>query len=84
MNAKVTLNFDEEVVKKAKVLAESHGLSLSRLIEVLLRKATGGNYSDIENMPVSDWVSLVSDSPAEYIKGRSRKDLKDEFYKSRK
>jgi hypothetical protein len=40
MDAKVTLSFNAIVVEKAKVYAESQGISLSRLTEILLRRLT--------------------------------------------
>lgn len=85
MDAKVTLSFDAAIIEKAKIFAEQQGISLSLLIEVLLRKATSKGYSNIEKLPISDWVIQVSEGKVEYhTKPRSRKTLKDEFYKSKK
>ena len=81
MDAKITLSFDEEIISRAKDYAQKQGISLSRFTEILLRKATAINYYNIEDMPVADWVSVVSEGGAEYItKPRKRKDLNDEFY----
>jgi antitoxin component of RelBE/YafQ-DinJ toxin-antitoxin module len=85
MDAKLTISFDALVIEKAKKFAEAQGLSLSRFIEILLRKATEGGYGSIENLPVADWVSKVAEGDPEYVtKPRVRKDMKEEFYKSRK
>ena len=85
MDAKITLSFDANIIDKAKQYAESQGISLSRLTEILLRKATYRGYTNIEDIPVSDWVSTVSEGEAEYITTpRKRKAIKDEFYNSKK
>lgn len=85
MDSKITLSFDTEVIEVAKNYAKRQGISLSRLTEYLLRKVADNNYTPIEALPVSDWVSALSEGEAEYItKKRGRKLLKDEFFKSRK
>ena len=84
MDTKVTLSFDREVIQKAKAFAEAHHLSLSRLLEYLLRKATSGNYQELEDMPIADWVHEVAEGKAEYLtRSKSRKALKNEFFDSR-
>ena len=84
MDAKVTLSFDADIIEKAKHYAETQGLSLSRLTEILLRKATFRGYKTLEEIPVADWVNTVSESEIEYITPRKRKALKDEYFKSKK
>lgn len=85
MDAKITLSFDATIIDKAKQYAESQGISLSRLTEILLRKATYKGYKNIEDIPVADWVQTVSEGEAEYITTpRKRKDLSNEYFKSRK
>ncbi len=84
MDAKVTLSFDASIIEKAKKYAESQGLSLSRLTEVLLRKATFGGYTNIEDIPIADWVNDISEGDAEYTKPRKRKTMKDEYFNSKK
>jgi len=84
MDAKVTLSFDASIIEKAKKFAEKNGISLSRLTEILLRKAVSGNYTTIEDMPISDWVNAVAEGDPQYVtKPRSRKALKDEFFASK-
>ena len=85
MDAKVTLSFDEAVVNRAKRFAEKNNISLSRLVELLLHKVTTGNYSSLEDLPISDWVSLVSEGEAVYqTKKKSRKAAKSEYFSSKK
>lgn len=81
MDAKVTLSFDEEVIRKAKAYAEGEGISLSRLVEHLLRQATSKTYPTFEDLPISDWVSEVAEGAVEY-RTRGRKPLKDEYLES--
>jgi Family of unknown function (DUF6364) len=84
MDAKVTLSFNAGVIDEAKKFAEGHGISLSRLTEVLLKKAVAGNYKSIEDMPIADWVSMVAEGNAEYVtKPRKRSALKEEYFKSK-
>lgn len=85
MDAKITLSFDKEVIGKAKKFADEQNISLSRMMEFLLRQITNGNYTNIENLPVSDWVNQIAEGQARYItRPKSRKTLKNEFLNSRK
>ena len=84
MDSKITLSFDANIIDKAKDYAESKGISLSRLTEILLRKATAGGYREIEDIPVSNWVMTLSEGEAEYITPKKRKDIKKEYYDSKK
>ena len=85
MDAKVTLSFDSGVIDKAKKYAEDNNISLSRLTEFLLRKVTSSHHKSLEDYPISDWVSMVSEGQAEYItKPRKNKELKAEYFKSKK
>jgi len=83
METKLTLNFDQEVIEKAKEFAAANNISLSRLTEFLYRQITSGNYKTIEDFPVSEWVNQVAEGEATY-KRRSRKDLKDEYFNQAK
>jgi hypothetical protein len=85
MNTKITLSFDEDVIEKAKRFAEKQNISLSRLTELLYRKLTSGHYINLEELPVASWVNELAAGKAEYrTKSASYKNLKAEFYKSRK
>ncbi|HEV8285786.1 MAG TPA: DUF6364 family protein [Chitinophagaceae bacterium] len=86
MDVKITLSFDEDVIKKAKKYADRNNISLSRLVEFLLRKITHSGYHSLEDFPISDWVSQVAEGEAVYktSKKRSRKDAKSEYFSSKK
>jgi hypothetical protein len=85
MDAKITLSFNEAVIKKAKKFAEANNISLSRLMEFLLQKVTSSQYQSLEDFPISDWVHQVAEGEAVYqTKARTRKKAKAEFYNSRK
>ena len=86
MDNKITLSFDESVIARAKKYAENNNISLSRLIEFLLKKVTSNNYTSLEDFPISDWVQQVAEGEAVYQTKakRSRKAAKEEYFKSRK
>jgi hypothetical protein len=85
MDAKITLSFDESVIQKAKKYADQNNISLSRLTEFLLSKVTSNHYQSLEDLPISDWVNLVSEGEVEYqTRPRKNKDLKSEYFKSKK
>lgn len=85
MDAKITLSFDKDVIEKAKKYADSQNMSLSRLMEFLLRQITSGEYKNLEDLPVSDWVNEIAEGPAEYVtRKRTRKSMKSDFLNSRK
>jgi hypothetical protein len=85
MDAKLTLSFDQEVVKRAKKYAAANNISLSRLIEHLLRQVTAKEYKSLEDFPITDWVGMVAEGEIEYKKSQaSRKSSKDEFFSSKK
>jgi hypothetical protein len=83
MDAKITLSFDKGTIEKAKAFAESHNISLSRLTEFLYAQIVSGDYKSLDELPVADWVNTLAEGQAEYHT-KSRKSLKEEFYKSRK
>ena len=85
MDSKITLSFDEAVIKKAKKYAAVNNISLSRLIEFLLKKITTSDYHSLEDFPVSDWVNQVAEGEAVYqTKKRTRKSLKAEYFTAKK
>ena len=85
MDAKITLSFDADVINKGKRYAEKNNISLSRLVEYLLRKTTSSTYDSLEDYPISEWVSQVAEGEAVYqTKKRSRKSSKSEFFSSKK
>ena len=85
MDAKITLSFDEEIIAKAKVFAAENNISLSRLTEFLYSKMTSKNYETLENLPISNWVNMISEGEVEYVtKNKSRKDSRKEYFNSKK
>lgn len=85
MDAKITLSFDEGVIKKAKQYAEKQNISLSRLMEMLLDKITTNNYQNLEDMPIADWVNELSEGRSQYItRQKKRSALKKDFFEKRK
>ncbi len=85
MDSKITLSFDKNVISKAKKYADDNNISLSRLTEFLLQKITSSNYTSLEDFPISEWVQQIAEGEAVYkTKHKSRKSLKEEFYKSKK
>ncbi|WP_367890808.1 DUF6364 family protein [Ferruginibacter sp.] len=85
MDVKITISFDESVINKAKRYADENNISLSRLTEFLLNKVPSKNYQSLEDFPISDWVSMVGEGQAEYqTKARKNKDIKKEYFKSKK
>lgn len=85
MDAKITLSFNEDVIRRAKRFADKNNISLSRLAEFLLSKVTNSNYKSLDELPVSDWVNMVSEGEVEYVrKPRNSKQLKREYYNRKK
>lgn len=86
MDSKITLSFNEAVIKKAKKYAEANNISLSRLVEFLLTKITSSQYHSLEDYPIADWVSQVAEGEAVYQtkRKRTRKAAKSEYFASKK
>jgi len=85
MDTKITLSFDEEIIYKAKQYAADNNISLSRLTEYLYSKITSNSYGTLEDFPISEWVNVVSEGEVIYeTKAKANKDLKAEYFKSRK
>ena len=86
MDNKITLSFNEAVIKKAKKYADNNNISLSRLVEFLLARVTAANYASLEDYPVADWVQQVADGQATYQTKhkRTRKTAKAEYFTSKK
>ena len=86
MDAKLTLSLDEAVINKAKRYAASNNVSLSRLVEFLLQKATSPGYKSLEDFPISEWVTEISEGAAIYqtAKKQNRKSAKAAYFSSKK
>ena len=84
MDVKITMSFEESIIEKAKQFADAHNISLSRLTEMIYKKMNTVNYKSLEDFPIADWVSQVSEGVVEYkAKPRSRKAMKKEYFKSK-
>ncbi len=84
MDSKITLAFDEAVIKKAKKYAEEHNISLSRLVEFLLKNVTASSHKSLEEYPIAEWVHQLAEGTVEYQTRRARKSAKKDFFDSRK
>ncbi|MFZ1457612.1 MAG: DUF6364 family protein [Saprospiraceae bacterium] len=85
MDAKLTLSLDQEVINLTKRYAEKNNISLSRLTEFLYRKLSNNTYSNLEDLPISDWVMMVAEGQAEYkTKPKTSKKLRNEYFDSKK
>lgn len=85
MDAKLTLSLDHDVINNAKLFAEKNNISLSRLTEFLYLKLAENSYSNLEELPISDWVMMVAEGQATYkTKPKSSKKLRSEYFDSKK
>ena len=85
MDAKLTLSLDNDVINNAKLFAEKNNISLSRLTEFLYRKLAENSYSNLEELPISDWVMMAAEGQAEYkTRPKTSKNLRNEYFDSRK
>lgn len=85
MDAKITLSFSQEVINRAKKFADANNISLSRLTEFLYDKITSGNYKQLEDLPVADWVDRIAEGEVIYqLKPKSGKAIKKEYFKSKR
>ncbi|GMQ27165.1 hypothetical protein Aoki45_38480 [Algoriphagus sp. oki45] len=85
MDTKITLSFNKDIIDRAKDFADQNNISLSRLTEFLYAQMTSKNYKSLDELPIADWVSRVSEGEVEYKRmPSSRKAMKDEFFDSKK
>ncbi|TDQ15260.1 hypothetical protein DFQ04_3147 [Algoriphagus boseongensis] len=85
MDTKITLSFNKDVIDRAKNFAEQNNISLSRLTEFLYAQMTSKNFKSLDELPISDWVTMVSEGQVEYKRTPSgRKEMKDEFFERKK
>ncbi|MFD2200411.1 DUF6364 family protein [Shivajiella indica] len=84
MDAKITLSFDKKVIEKAKEFAAKQNISLSRLTEYLYAQITSGDYKTLDDMPLADWISILAEGQTEYKKSPSRKQMKSEYFNTKK
>jgi len=75
MNAKLTLNIEEEITRKAKLFARSRGKSLSKVVEQYLRFVTEGEQPSSR---ISERVAGIADD-LEIPEGLGSDDLKTQY-----
>ncbi|MEO0684919.1 MAG: DUF6364 family protein [Cyanobacteria bacterium J06649_11] len=63
MDKKLTLSLNERVIEKAKIYAQDHKISLSRLIESYLSSLIDNKSEDIKITPLVESLSGVVDIP---------------------
>ena len=81
MDAKLTVSFDEEVIRQAKDYASQNGLSLSRMLEFLLRKVVSSKERQLYDWPIADWVKELAEGPVEYrATPLTNKEIRAEVY----
>lgn len=61
MDVKLTLKLDEEIIQKAKIFAQEHNTSLSKLIENYLQKLTSDHQRDDLITPIVKELSGILD-----------------------
>lgn len=84
MDAKLTLSLDNEIINNAKLFAEKHNISLSRLTEFLYRRLSENSYKNLEELPIADWVLEVAEGQAEYkSKPKPAKKLRNEYFETK-
>ena len=66
METKLTIRLKESVIKRAKIYARSHKISLSKMIESYLDSITKDKKMEIEITPLVKSLSGVIDLPADY------------------
>ncbi|PSR15395.1 MAG: hypothetical protein DA408_16495 [Bacteroidetes bacterium] len=66
MDKKLTLSLNESVIEKAKLYAQHHEISLSRLIESYLSSLIENKTQDIEITPLVESLSGVVHIPSDF------------------
>jgi antitoxin component of RelBE/YafQ-DinJ toxin-antitoxin module len=84
MDAKITLSFDEAVINKAKAFADANNISVSRLVEFLLRKTVHSHNLSLDQLPVADWVGMVSKGEVVYERKPANRSAQKSEYRERK
>ncbi len=66
MDTKLTLRLDDSVIERAKIYAQSHKISLSKMIESYLDGLTSKKDEEILITPLVESLSGVIDLPADF------------------
>jgi hypothetical protein len=81
MDTKLTIRLNENVIQRAKNYAQSHKISLSRMIESYLDSVTKQKAGDDEITPLVESLSGVIELPEEYNYRKEYADYLTEKYK---
>ncbi|MEI7723929.1 MAG: DUF6364 family protein [Bacteroidota bacterium] len=81
MNTKLTISMDEDVIDRAKNYAQSHRISLSRMIESYLDLVTKQGSERIAITPLVESLSGVIELPENYNSKKEYSDHIIEKYK---
>jgi hypothetical protein len=81
MDKKLTLSLNERVIEKAKIYAQNHEISLSRLIESYLNSLIENKTEDIEITPLVESLSGVVNIPNDFDFRNNHTDYLLEKYK---
>jgi len=66
MDKKLTLSLNEQVIEQAKIYAQNHQISLSRLVESYLHSLIENKTEDIKITPLVESLSGVVDIPQDF------------------
>lgn len=83
METKLTLRLNDNVIKRAKIYARSHKISLSKMIETYLDSITKQK-EDVKKIPITPLVESLSgviDLPADFDYKKEYRDYINEKYK---
>ncbi len=81
MNAKLTLRLDKEIIRKAKRIAWSKGISLSRLVEDYFKLVVVPVQSRVRETPVLHEIAGVVSGRTKTVKAQTeyRKHLAEKY-----
>jgi len=81
METKLTLRLDKRVIIRAKVYAQNHNISLSKMVESYLDSVTRKKTNDIEITPLVESLSGVVKLPKDFNFKKEYTDYLSEKYK---
>ncbi|MFW6326726.1 MAG: DUF6364 family protein [Bacteroidota bacterium] len=83
METKLTLRLNDSIIKKAKIYAQNHNISLSKMVESYLNSITQQKEEDekISITPLVESLSGVIDLPADFDYKKEYRDYLEKKYK---
>jgi dsDNA-specific endonuclease/ATPase MutS2 len=81
MNTKLTLRLNNYVIERAKIYAQKHKTSLSKMIESYLNSVTRQESENVEITPLVESLSGVIELPEDYDYRKEYPDHLSEKYK---